>query len=256
MDIIDAHQHLYSEPGSLESLVKRSEEAGIVKVCLSACGEQYRQPGNNAIKKAFELYPDLIVGLGYVRLGIDSSDIVERLQGEGFRGIKVINPRKNYSDDEFYPIYEKAAEHKMPILFHTGVVARLERDGEFDTASERMRPIFLDRIARAFPKLVLIGAHLGVPWIDEACWVAKVNPNVYFDLSGVAHLLSKKTLSFFENLTGWESAKEKLVFGVDSSYTSKKTVIENTKKLMVNSNFSEELAQKVFYRHMARILGF
>ena len=255
MDIIDAHQHLHSAPGSLDNLIKMSEEAGIVKVCLSACGEQYGQPENEAIKKAFDLYPDIIVGLGYVRLGIDSCDLVERLHGEGFGGIKIINPRKNYSDNEFYPIYEKAAKHKMHILFHTGVVARQKRDGEFDTASERMRPIFLDRIARAFPELTLIGAHLGVPWYDEACWVALANPNVYFDLSGVTHFLSSKPVSFFENLTGWEKAKGKLLFGVDSGYEAKKRVIKNTERLMANLNFSEELVQKVFYGNMAQILG-
>jgi len=255
MDIIDAHQHLYPGPGSADELAERSAEVGIVKVCLSACGPQYDQPGNDAVKEAFTRYPDLIVGLGYVRLGIDGPDLVERLHGEGFGGLKVINPRKNYSDDDYFGIYEKAAERGMHILFHTGVVARMPRDGEFDTASERMRPIFLDRIARAFPELPLIGAHLGVPWYDEACWVAYANPNVYFDLSGVNRILAARPASFFEHLTAWDRATDKLVFGVDGGYAGKKAIIENTERLIANAGLSDELARKIFHDNMAAVLG-
>lgn len=254
MQAIDAHQHLRCDD-SLDELARLSEEAGIIKVCLSACGEQYNQPGNEAIKRAFELYPDLIVGFGYVRLGLDAAYVVDQLHDEGFGGIKVINPRKNYSDKEFYPIYERAARHQMPILFHTGVVARLAKDGEFDTASERMRPVFLDGIARAFPELILIGAHLGVPWYDEACCVASVNPNVYFDLSGVIGLLADKPVSFFEHLTYWERAKGKLLFGVDGRYEAKKAVIEGYTRLMQKLSFPQDLMRKVFCGHMAQILG-
>lgn len=47
-----------------------------------------------------------------------------------------------------------------------------------------MRPIYLDTIARAFPDLKIIGAHLGNPWYQEAAEVARWNPNVFFDLTG------------------------------------------------------------------------
>lgn len=255
MDIIDAHQHLRSEPNALEELAQRSEEAGITKVCLSACGEQYNQPGNDAVRQAFERFPDLIVGMGYIRLGLDPPEIVDELHDQGFRGAKVISPLKRYSDKAFYPIYEKLAARGMPILFHTGVVARFGKDGAFDTASERMRPVFLDAIARAFPELTLIGAHLGAPWYDEACAVAAANPNVYFDLSGAIGLLADKPPLFFDMLTFWERAKPKLLFGVDGEYTKKNRVIARFQRLMNKLDFSAELRRAVFHGNMAKILG-
>ncbi|MDI6783141.1 MAG: amidohydrolase family protein [bacterium] len=211
MDIIDAHQHLYAEPNSLEKLVNISQRNGIKRVCLSACGEQYQQPGNDAVRDAFTKYPDLIIGFGYIRLGIDPPSRIDYLHEEGFKGIKIINPRKPYNAHEFFPSYEKAAKYRMPVLFHTGIAARIETVQKFQTAPASFRPIELARIARAFPELSLIGAHLGAPWFEEACSVAASNPNVYFDLSWVISILAEKPKSFFDQLVYWEKAKEKLL---------------------------------------------
>jgi len=255
MEIIDAHQHLYAEPDSLIKLVNISQRAGIKKVCLSACGEQYAQPGNDAVKKAVEQYPEFIIGFGYIRLGIDAPARVDYLHDDGFTGLKIINPSKNYNDKDYYPIYERAAKYRMPILFHTGIAARIQSDKEFQTDSATMFPIYLDGIARAFPDLPLIGAHLGAPWFDEACCVAAMNPNVYFDLSWVISILAEKPKSFFDQLVYWEPAKKKLLFGVDSLYENIPKVIELFNKLMQNLEFPPELVQKVFYGNIANILG-
>ncbi len=53
-------------------------------------------------------------------------------------------------------------------LFHLGIVTRTAEDRRFDADNERHRPIYLDTIARAFPGLTIIGAHLGNPWREEA----------------------------------------------------------------------------------------
>lgn len=254
MKIIDAHQHYYSKPNTIDDLVKISKDAGIVKVCLSGCGEAFGQPGNDAVRQAFNQYPDFIVGMGFIRLGIDSWQLVDELYEEGFRGLKTIIPRKNYSDKEYYPIYKRAEELNMPILFHTGIMIAGAKDAENDVACERMQPIFLDAIARAFPKLKIIGAHLGVPWYNEACMVARANPNVFFDLSGAVNLLYKLEPWFFKTLTYWEMAKEKFVFGVDNYYEGIPDAIDKFSVLMDNLDFSPELREKVFYGNMEKIL--
>ncbi|MBN1674315.1 MAG: amidohydrolase family protein [Kiritimatiellae bacterium] len=253
MKIIDSHQHLSSDPGDLEQIVETARGHGVVKICISACGEQFNQPGNDAVKAAHERYPDLIVPLGYVRLGLDTPDLVDELHAQGFPGLKVINPKANYSDKAYYPIYERAETHAMFILFHTGMVARMPRDKEFDTASERMRPIFLDAIARAFPALTLIAAHLGGPWYDEALWVIGRNRNVYGDLIGPHKLLAGKSPHYFESLTGLDRARGKFLFGTDRDLLPR--VIEQTKVLLEDFGCSQEEAVKAFYGNMAGILG-
>ena len=255
MKKIDAHQHYYSIPHTLEDLIKRSKDAGIVKVCLSGGGKPFGQPGNDEVKQAFNLYPDMIVGFGFIRLGIDTWHLVDELYEQGFRGLKTISPRKNYSDKEYYSIYKRAEELNMPILFHTGIKIFNPLDVKHDVACERMQPIFLDAIARAFPKLKIIGAHLGVPWYNEACMVARANPNVFFDLSGAINLLYELKPWFFETLTYWEMAKEKFVFGVDDHYERIPEAVNKFNILMDKLNFSQELREKIFYGNMEKILG-
>ena len=51
----------------------------------------------------------------------------------------------------------------MIILFHTGIVIRTNPDTPTDVSVDRMRVTTLDNIARRFPKLTMIAAHLGIP---------------------------------------------------------------------------------------------
>ncbi|MCX7918013.1 MAG: amidohydrolase family protein [bacterium] len=255
MELIDAHQHLYSEPNAVETLVNIAKKNGIKKVCLSACGEQYSQPGNDAVREAFQKYPEFIVGFGYIRLGIDAPSRVDYLYEEGFKGLKIINPRKPYNEKEYYPIYEKAAKYRMPILFHTGIAARIPTDKDYGTDSATMQPIYLDGIARAFPEIPIIGAHLGTPWFDEACCVAAMNPNVYFDLSWAIFSLVDKPPSFFDNLVYWKQAQSKLLFGVDAAYEKIPHVIEVYTQFMQNLAFSQELVNQILVGNIEKILG-
>lgn len=213
-----------------ENLRKIKMRAGI-----SSCGPVFGQPGNEAVKKVFIKYPDVIVGFGYVALGRgDNVETVERLHKEGFKALKVIIPKKDYDDKEFYPIYKKAEELKMPILFHTGVMARTDIHVEkykdipevanvdhkaMDISSKRMEPICLDAIARAFPDLKIIMAHFGSPSVrNNAAGLIRWHPNLYADLTffvwGWTKKLVKENTNMLKTLLKKESY-EKLVFGTD-----------------------------------------
>ena len=51
--------------------------------------------------------------------------------------------------------------------------------------SEPGRPIpYLDYVAHEFPDLVILGGHVGVPWIGEMMSLMMKHPNVYVDTSG------------------------------------------------------------------------
>jgi predicted TIM-barrel fold metal-dependent hydrolase len=90
-----------------------------------------------------------------------------------------------------------------------------------------MRPSTLDGVARRFPKLTLLGAHLGNPDYAWAGEVARWNPNVYWDVSGSSLIKKQSDPKFFESIFWWTTAVsahtpksvanafEKLVFGSD-----------------------------------------
>jgi len=179
--IVNMHAHLYARD-DLELTIEHHRHPDVRWTCF--CGIE--EADNPAVKKAMLKYPDFVVGLGVVELGPDEADAgtVSRLHDEGFKGLKLIYPHEPYDNHKYFPVYERAEALGMPILFHTGFVA-LEPPGDRASATmTKMRPDRFDAIAREFPNLNLIGAHLGVPYYWEAVAMATYHENVYFDLTG------------------------------------------------------------------------
>jgi len=262
--IIDAHHHLGEQEDYADRLAETCGKLHIVKVCLVSLNIP-DEGGNNArTKRAFEEYPDLFVGFGGVNLWEnDAPEQVQRLYEDGFKGLKFILPPKPYHDPSFYPAYERAQKLGMPALFHLGIVAR-KPGRTFRVDNNLMRPVYLDTIARAFPGLTLIGAHLGNPWYDEAVMSCRWNPNLYFDLSGST--LKKKTPEFLASLLWWTSttfygdaegreAWEKIVFGSDVDWPYVKDVLNDYEQLMRAVHLRPDLRESVLYGTMASILG-
>jgi len=253
--IIDAHVHLFLGEHALDDLLGACDAIGIDKVCLSACGVAFDEPENDGVRAAFEKHPDRVIGFGWDRLGEEGPEAVDRIADQGFGGIKVINPRLPYDHDDLMPIYERAARHGLPILFHCGVVSRTLLDKEMDVASGRMRPVLLDRIARRFPDLNLIGAHLGVPWIDEACMMLHTHPNVWFDCTGVIGRLVARTGNHLDSVLFGSSLPRKWVFGTDTRPRYTAAAVALHRRLMRRLRLTEEQKAEVMGLRMARILG-
>ncbi|RHW30049.1 amidohydrolase family protein [Oceanobacillus profundus] len=85
-----------------------------------------------------------------------------------------------YPDDKkHFSLYAKADELNIPILFHQGT--SFVPEGFLDAS----RPAALDPIAREFPDLKIIIAHMGHPWVGECISVVRKNTNMYMDLSAL-----------------------------------------------------------------------
>lgn len=265
--IIDAHHHLLTTPGYLEKLVSECRRLGIGKVCLFGAGKRELNYGcatNEQVRERMGKYPELLIGFAYFNLGEDSAEKIDEFVKQGFKGIKFINPTKDYDDKEFYPVYRRVEVHRIPALFHLGIVSRTPADKSYDINNNRHRPIYLDTIARAFPDLNIIGAHFGNPWLEEAAMAARWNPNLYFDLSG--SLLKCKSAQFLGELLWWtpesryrdplgRHAWEKIVFGSDVPAEEIEDVLNDYRKMMQQLNLSSEIQKKVLGGTMAKILG-
>lgn len=254
--IIDVHHHLSSDPKCWDQLAEECGRLGIEKVVVFGRSED--------TLKAMAAYPDLIVGFGYFRLGEDSPSLIDDFRHMGFKGVKFIRPAKNYDDKTYYPVYGRMEGYGMIAIFHLGIVARSAQDKYRDIDNNRHRPIYLDTIARAFPDLQIIGAHLGNPWYDEAGMACRWNPNLYFDLSGST--LKKKSADYLASILWWtpetrykdpmgRHAWEKIVFGSDVGINEIHDVLEDYRGVMGEIGLSDELQQKVFGGTMAKLLG-
>jgi predicted TIM-barrel fold metal-dependent hydrolase len=83
------------------------------------------------------------------------------------------------TDPGYWPYYELAARHKLPVIFHTG-----------DTFSPLAKlkyahPLGVDEVAVDHPDVRFVLAHVGNPWMIDAAEAVYKNVNVWADLSGL-----------------------------------------------------------------------
>jgi hypothetical protein len=196
--LVDFHVHLYDEAGYGEALAETAKNLGVDRLCIAGGESQYGLAPNAEVRRQADLYPELYVPFAHVSLGEDTAATVERLKRVGFEGLCVWSPPAPYDDESFFPVYEAAAALTMPILFHTGYLPPTPLDRAKRVRSANMRPVYLDTLARYFPRLSIVGVGLGSPWCEEAAEALRYHANVFFDLSG--DVLRRKGAEFFGGL--------------------------------------------------------
>jgi predicted TIM-barrel fold metal-dependent hydrolase len=241
--IFDIHMHFprnwekpNASPGPpVANLYRHAKEAGITKANL-LCGGRFGITHEASIKLAHK-YDDLFIPTAMIDPETMTPARLKELRAMGYRGLKMIGVLRDYDCPDYFPVYETAEKFGWPILLHMGVVGggldyaltHPRRDPEAanmwrrwgsmavprNMSAMRMRPFHLDTIANNFPRLKLIGAHLGGTGnYDEAASVARWRHNVYFDFSGGTtierHALERR-------LIGHEIGFEKLIFGSDTA---------------------------------------
>jgi hypothetical protein len=115
-------------------------------------------------------------------------------------------------------VYAEAEKLGMPILLHP--VGQFTEESKLDFA----KPHLFDEVARSFPKLRIVVAQLGQPWVEETICLLGKHPNVYADVSG---MLSRPWQAYNALVSAYQSQViDKLLFGSDFPYTSVTDCIE------------------------------
>ena len=119
----------------------------------------------DGVKDSVKQHSNRLVGFGEIQLDHPKAlEQIDRFHAAGFRGLgELSGPKKNYDDPAYAPIYARAEKYGMFVLFHTGIVNRTTPEIPADISVDRMRATTLDNIARRYPKITIIGAHLGNP---------------------------------------------------------------------------------------------
>ena len=221
----DVHHHWVNEIGYIDRLLREMDRLGIERTCLIAMGDFAPElfvrhdragspPGNVELARVVGEHTDRLFGWGFVRLGYEGDDAVDRVVDLGLQGLKFHAPANPYGELEFFPVYEKAAQHGLPCLFHTGIFSPAMPG--LGIRSEYCRPIHLEPLAHEFPDLKMICAHLGVCWNDEAATLCRLFPNVHADLSGrVDGWRKARSPEWFRQTFFWPDAHRKILFGSD-----------------------------------------
>jgi len=257
MRIIDAHNHLLTEPGFLDSMLRTMDACGIEKIGLSGLGPVFDGFATNAeVKAAFDAHPDRVIGQVFVRPGVDDPNLVCWGYNEGFKMVKVTAPTASYDDQRFYPIWERALECRMPILFHTGIIAPFVEGRGMGISSYFMQPMQVEHITREFPELPVIVAHLGVNWNVDAAELARMRPNLYVDLTGApGGWRERMDIVGLENLLWWPGAFEKVIFGTDVHFDQVKAVLDQDIARYDRIEVDEATRRLIFADTILRLIG-
>ena len=169
----------------------------------------------------------------------------------GMMGIKFQQAIQGFypNDRHFYPLYEKAVELGVPVLFHcgtTGAGAGLPGGGGFRLDYTRPIP-YIDDVACDFPELTIITAHPGWPWVEEQIAVLLHKANVYMDLSGWAPRYFPESLK--REING--RLQDKLLYGSDYPEIPPKRWLDEFQA----GGYKPEVVEKVLYKNAIRVLN-
>ncbi len=256
--MIDFHLHARREPGWLLKVLHLHDKAGIARAVTFGLGDALGEMTNGEVLAACRKHRDRLIPFAHLELGRDSARTVRTYADKGFRGLKVIWPAASYDDERFWAVYAEAERLRLPMLFHTGIVLRSKTDRRQPVSSLWMRPAALDLVARMFPKLALVAAHLGGPWFDEAFMMARVHPNLWLDVSSGSGWKSKgMDARYFREKLGWWNGVEKLVFATDQPHTrlTPADAVDEWKGILKTADASSETTDCFWYGNAAGILG-
>ncbi len=169
----------------------------------------------------------------------------------GLKGLKLHPVHQAFypNDTRFYPLYAKASELGVPVLFHSGFAgAGSGTPGGSGLKLKYSAPIpYMDDVAADFPELTVIMAHPAWPWTEEQIAVALHKSNVYLDLSGWSPRFIPEALKREINTR----LQDKVLFGSDYPYITPERWLRDIDQL----DLREHVLPKVLLENARKVLS-
>lgn len=169
---------------------------------------------------------------------------VERIKSLGLCGVK-LHPEYQFfcpDDEKIFPIYRKAAEMGLFVVFHAG----WDPAGKGDILAP---PKSFAVIAEKFPNLTIIAAHMGgMRMFDEVedCLAGKFD-NVYFDTAAVADYISPE--QFFRIIE--KHGADKILFASDAPWDNPLKEVKMIAELTLNQSDKD----LIFYKNAENLIN-
>lgn len=185
------------------------EKAKIDKVVLLPVSNKE----NEIVKQWFLKYPEIFIPFYNPPEKGEIDFLIEPILEKGpYKGFKIMLSFRNkkLNDEMLYPTLELAKKYNFPVLFHSGYPP----PGTPKSVLSNSNPIFIDDFINSFPKVKVIIAHMGYPWVDNALALAVQYTNVYLDISNLTYMMPSRLHDFLlhaKELIGLD----KILFGSD-----------------------------------------
>jgi predicted TIM-barrel fold metal-dependent hydrolase len=236
--IIDVHTHVFTSPGIFSaSFIAEASRSRAEPVDLSTRYADYRAAAARC---------DATICFGgkarLAGLWVNDQDVVDYVQQDPARliGFLSVDPTQPGWEEEleyghqelklqgiklmpmyagFYPqearlnfLWRYAQQHRLPVLLHTGTTFVSQ------ATLETTLPRHVDVVARRFPEVRIIMAHLGHPFEGECAVVIRKHPHVYADISALHYRPWQlfHSLMLVQEYNVWS----KVLFGTDYPFTT------------------------------------
>lgn len=198
-------------------------------------------------------WPDTFTAFGNVDpwKGAAAVKETERVKDLGLKGLKFHPSTQQFypNDRRFYPLWEKAQELGLIVLFHSGTTGvGAGRPGGGGIKLGYARPIpYMDDVAADFPELTIVMAHPAWPWQEEQLAMLVHKPNVYMDLSGWSPKYFSPSLITYANFM----ISDKVIFGSDYPAITPDRWLKD----FASAGFNDDVRPKILRENAARLLG-
>jgi len=174
-------------------------------------------------------------------------ELEQKILTLGAKGIK-LHPIANEcspADKRLWPAYMKAQDLGVPVLFHAGV-------NELPNYNRRYEGVMqFEDVAKSFPSLTIVLAHLGKGYYEDSVKVAAKYPNIFFDTStcfAERNISNEDLKTKIVNIIKRIGA-QRIMFGTDWPWFDPNYEIEIIKSL----DLSNEEKLMIFSRNAKRI---
>lgn len=212
---------------------------------------------NEYVAAYVKQHPEKLIG--FCSIDPHDDDAVEQLDYSvntlGLRGLKSgpIYQNMHPSDTRFKNVFKRAEELDIPVLIHQGTTFCC------NVSLEVANPILLQPIALEFPRLKMVIAHLGHPWIAETFVLIRKHPQLFADISALYY----RPWQFYNALVlAMEyGVMHKLLLGSDYPVTTPASTIEALGKVnqfTYGTNLPtipQQAIDDLIHRDTTRLLG-
>lgn len=244
--IIDIHTHIAkfgnSRKKTPEELLSSMKEAKIdISFVIANSDSEIEGTSTKEAVAIRERFPQLkIIGaVNYETFGQNQlQELKELLRTKKIVGVKLYTGYEHFypNDQKLHELYRFCSDGGIPVMFHTGLLL-VGSQGLLKYS----HPLHIDELANQFPKLKIVIAHFGNPWLADCGAVLSKNANVYADLSGffteyqpISIKEKKEFAECVEYLASFLGGFRKLVFGTDWPLYSQKEYLQAVQGLKMN----------------------
>ena len=212
-------------PATPQKMAFYEQEAGITRFVMSNSATTAHQVHsiNDFLPQAVKNIPGAIA-FGSIFPGMDGAiEELERAKALGIRGLKV-HPdfqKVPLDDPAGVPIYRRAAELGLPVLFHMG-------DDRYDYST----PERLMNLLRQVPDLQVIAAHFGGWRAWELSYENPLPENVLYDTSSTTPMIPRDFVLRMLDRFG----PERFLFGSDFPMWEPVKMVEQFRGLGLDEN--------------------